>query len=102
MLFLTKRVKHQFLETCVHIRSGSWRLRNPEGEVLDFGRGETSVAGPWETPSIATLNEVALRNLDQFQGYAYAGFCNNLNFRIMNRLVGANSLRVLRAIGHGK
>jgi cyclopropane-fatty-acyl-phospholipid synthase len=119
MLFLTKRVKHQFLETCAHIRNGSLRLRTPEGEVYDFGRGgpqaemqindwsvvtaiaargdiglgETFVAGLWETPSIATLTEVALKNLDQFQGYAYAGFCNNLKFRILNRLVRANSLR---------
>lgn len=39
MLFLTKRVKHDFLESCSRITIGSLRLRTPEGEVLDFGQG---------------------------------------------------------------
>jgi cyclopropane-fatty-acyl-phospholipid synthase len=119
MLFLTKRVKHDFLDTCSQIRTGSLRLRTPEGEVFDFGQGspaaemqiydwsvvtaitargdiglgETYVAGLWETPSIADLTEVALKNLEQFQGYAYAGFWNNLKFRVVNRLMRANSHR---------
>jgi len=119
MLFLTKRVKHDFLDTCGQIRTGSLRLRTPEGEVFDFGQGspasemqiydwsvvtaiaargdiglgETYVAGLWETPSIADLTEVALKNLEQFQGYAYAGFWNNLKFRVVNRLMRANSHR---------
>ena len=119
MLFLTKRVKHDFLETCAQIRTGSLRLRTPEGEVFDFGQGspaaemqiydwsvvtaiaargdiglgETYVAGLWETPSIADLTEVALKNLKQFQGYAYARFWNTLKFRIVNRLMRANSQR---------
>lgn len=119
MLFLTMRVKHDFLDTCSRINSGSLRLRTPEGEVLDFGRGspaaemqiydwsvvtaiasrgdiglgETYVAGLWDTPSIADLTQVALKNLDQFRGYAYAGFWNSLKFRVVNRLMRANSLR---------
>ena len=119
MLFLTMRVKHDFLDTCSRINSGSLRLRTPEGEVLDFGRGspaaemqiydwsvvtaiasrgdiglgETYVAGLWDTPSIADLTEVALKNLDHFHGYAYAGFWNSLKFRVVNRLLRANSLR---------
>lgn len=119
MLFLTKRVKHDFLETCAQIRIGSLRLRTPEGEVFDFGQGtpaaemqihdwsvvtaivargdiglgETYVAGLWDTPSITELSEIALRNLDQFQGYAYAGFWNSLKFRFINRLMRVNSLR---------
>ncbi len=119
MLFLTKRVKHDFLDTCGQIRTGSLRLRTPEGEVYDFGQGspaaemqihdwsvvsaiaargdiglgETYVAGLWETPSIADLTEVALRNLDEFRGYAYAGFWNTLKFRVVNRLMRANSTR---------
>ena len=40
MLFLTRRVKHDFLDTCQGIRTGSLRLRTPEGEVFDFGRGQ--------------------------------------------------------------
>jgi cyclopropane-fatty-acyl-phospholipid synthase len=119
MLFLTKRVKRDFLDTCGQIQTGSLRLRTPEGEVFDFGQGspaaemqiydwsvvtaitargdiglgETYVAGLWETPSIADLTEVALKNLEQFQGYAYAGFWNNLKFRVVNRLMRANSHR---------
>ncbi|MBZ0128306.1 MAG: cyclopropane-fatty-acyl-phospholipid synthase family protein [Rhodobacteraceae bacterium] len=119
MLFLSNRVKYDFLDTCGQIRSGSLRLRTPEGEVHDFGQGrpaaemqiydwsvvtaiaargdiglgETYVAGLWETPSIADLAEVALNNLDQFRGYAYAGFWNSLKFRVVNRLMRANSRR---------
>ena len=119
MLFLTNRVKRDFLETCSRIVVGSLRLRTPEGEVFDFGQGspaaemqildwsvvttiasrgdiglgETYVEGLWETPSIAALAEVALRNFDQFSGYAFAGFWNALKFRIVNRLMRANSPR---------
>ena len=119
MLFLTKRVKHDFLDTCAQIKSGSLRLRTPEGEIYDFGAGrpsaemqikdwsvvttvatrgdvglgETYVAGLWETPSIADLTEVALLNLDQFRGYIYAGFWNSVKFRVVNRLLRANSPR---------
>ncbi|MBT0958261.1 class I SAM-dependent methyltransferase [Alphaproteobacteria bacterium KMM 3653] len=119
MLFLTKRIKRDFLATCEQIRVGSLRLRTPEGEVFDFGQGspaaemqiydwsvvsaiaargdiglgETYVAGLWETPSIETLTEVAVKNLEQFRGYAYAGFWNSLKFRVVNRLMRANSPR---------
>jgi cyclopropane-fatty-acyl-phospholipid synthase len=119
MIFLTKRVKHDFLNTCAQIRTGSLRLRTPEGEVFDFGHGrpaaemqiydwsvitaiaargdiglgETYVAGLWETSSIADLTVVALKNLDQFRGFAYAGFWNNLKFRVVNRLMRTNSTR---------
>lgn len=119
MMFLTKRVKFDFLESCAHIKTGSLRLHTPEGEVFDFGQGhpaaemqiydwsvitaiaargdiglgETYVAGLWETPSIAALTEVALKNLKEFQNYAYAGFWNNLKFRAVNRLMRSNSQR---------
>jgi cyclopropane-fatty-acyl-phospholipid synthase len=119
MLFLTKRIKHDFLATCEQIREGSLRLRTPEGEVFDFGigapaaemqiydwsvvsmiaargdigLGETYVAGLWETPSIEILAKVAVKNLEQFRGYAYAGFWNSLKFRVVNRLMRANSPR---------
>ena len=119
MLVLTKRVKHDFLDTCAQIETGSLRLRTPEGEVFDFGQGnpaaemqisdwsvvtaiaargdiglgETYVAGLWDTPSIADLAEVALKNLDQFSGYAYAGFWQTLKFRVVNRLMRSNSLK---------
>ncbi len=119
MLFLTNRVKHDFLETCAQLKTGSLRLRTPEGEVHDFGQGspavemqihdwsvitaiaargdiglgETYVAGLWDTPSLQDLTEVALKNLDQFEGYAYAGFWNGLKFKFVNRLMRANSQR---------
>ena len=119
MLFLTKRVKHDFLESCSRITIGSLRLRTPEGEVLDFGQGspaaemkindwsvvtavaargdiglgETYVAGLWDTPSIAGLSEVALLNMDKFDGFAYAGFWNSLKFRFVNRFMRTNSVR---------
>lgn len=119
MLFITKRVKHDFLDTCAQIQSGSLRLHTPEGEVYRFGQGnpaaemqihdwsvvtaiasrgdiglgETYVAGLWDTSSIEDLTAVALRNLDQFSGYAYAGFWNSLKFRVVNRLMRANSQR---------
>jgi cyclopropane-fatty-acyl-phospholipid synthase len=117
MLFLTKRVKHDFLKTCSGIRHGSLRLRTPEGEVYDFGHGqpaceleihdwavvttiasrgdigfgEAYVAGLWDTPSIENLTILALKNLEHFRGYAYAGFWTNLKFHTVNRLMRPNS-----------
>ncbi len=119
MLFLTNRVKRDFIETCRQIHTGSLRLRTPEGEVFDFGQGnpaaemhifdwsvvstiaargdvglgEAYVAGLWESPSIEDLSVVALANLEHFRGYAFAGFWQTLKFRIVNRLMRANSQR---------
>lgn len=119
MKFLTTRVKHDFLDTCSRITNGRLRLRTPEGETHDFGQGtpeaemeirdwsvvsaiaargdiglgETYVAELWETPSIADLAQVALQNAEQLKGYSYAGFWNSLKFRIVNRLMRANSVR---------
>ena len=119
MLFLTDRVKRDFLDTCAQLKSGSLRLLTPEGEIYDFGSGspsvemqihdwsvitaiaargdiglgETYVAGLWDTNSIQDLTIVALNNLDQFEGYAYAGFWNGLKFRAVNRLLRTNSLK---------
>ena len=117
MLFLSQSVKRDFLQTCEQIHDGSLRLRTPEGEVMDFGQGlpaaemqindwsvvtaiaargdvglgETYVAGLWDTPSIQDLTTVALLNLDRFRGYAYAGFWNQMKFRVVDRLMRANS-----------
>ncbi|MFD3190078.1 class I SAM-dependent methyltransferase [Sedimentitalea sp. HM32M-2] len=119
MLYLSNRVKNDFLRTCEGIAQGSLRLYTPEGEIHDFGQGrpeaemrihdwsvvttlaargdvglgETYVAGLWDTPSVEDLVRVALLNLDRFQGYAYAGFWNSLKFRIVDRLIRANSTR---------
>ena len=40
MLFLTTRVKRDFLDSCGQITQGSLRLRTPEGEIFDFGHGQ--------------------------------------------------------------
>ena len=119
MLFLTRAVKRDFLDTCARITTGSLRLHTPEGEIHDFGHGspaaemqihdwavvtaigargdiglgETYVAGLWDTPSIATLGEVALRNYDQFRDHAFAGFWSTLKLRVVNRLFRNNSPR---------
>ncbi|MDG1432153.1 MAG: cyclopropane-fatty-acyl-phospholipid synthase [Paracoccaceae bacterium] len=117
MLFLTKRVKQDFLDTCEQIQNGSLILRTPEGEVFNFGNGnpvaemrindwsvvtsiasrgdiglgETYVAGLWDTHSIEQLTIVALNNLERFSGYAYASFWQRLKFRVVNRLMRSNS-----------
>lgn len=119
MLFVTKRVKHDFLDCCAAITRGSLRLRTPEGDVHDFGigepraemiihdwsavtaaatrgdigLGEAYVAGLWDTPSVEALTQLALLNYDRFHGYAFAGFWNGLKFRIVHRLLRANSQR---------
>jgi len=119
MLFLTKRVKRDFLDTCEGIRAGSLRIRTPEGEVYDFGAGgpqaefqindwsaitaigargdigmgETYVAGLWDTPSVRDVTTVALKNLDRLSAYAYADFWNALKTRVVDRVLRRNSRR---------
>lgn len=117
MALFTKQVKRDFLETCANIQRGSLRLITPEGEVHDFGAGaphaelvlhdwsvvtatmargdiglgETYVAGLWDSPSIEDLTVVALRNFDQLGNYVFAGFWAGLKFRLINRVLRANS-----------
>lgn len=121
MLFLTKRVKRDFLDSCQGIQTGSLRLRTPEGEVYDFGSGgvqaelqlhdwsvvtaiasrgdvglgETYVAGLWNTPSIVDLATVALQNFDHLDSYSYAfgDFWNRLKMRMVDTLMRSNSRR---------
>lgn len=119
MHLLTKRVKHDFLDSCAQIREGSLRLHTPEGEVFDFGSGtpaaemrihdwsvvtavaasgdigfgETYVAGLWDTPSVADVTEVALRNIHHFQTYMFGGFWSNLKFRFIDRFMRVNSVK---------
>ncbi|MBT9384164.1 cyclopropane-fatty-acyl-phospholipid synthase family protein [Pseudooceanicola sp. CBS1P-1] len=116
---LTNRVKSEFLATCEGIVRGSLTVITPEGarhhfgagapeaEITihdwsaitamiargDIGMGETYVAGLWDTPSIEALTTLALLNLDQFSSYAYASPLQSLKFRIVDRLVRANSRR---------
>ena len=119
MLFVTKKIKHAFLDSCARIRTGSIRLRTPEGEVFDFGSGtpqgqmhihdwsvvaamasrgdiglgEAYVAGLWDTPSISDLISVGLLNKTQFSGFDTPGFWSVLKYRMVNRLLRANTTR---------
>lgn len=119
MPFLTNRIRAEFLDMCERISHGSLTLRLPDGTRRHFGRGqpqaemeirdwqavvmmasrgdvglgEAYIAGLWETPSIEALLSLALKNLELVDSYAYAGFWSNLKFRIIDRLMRANSLR---------
>ncbi|WP_380053108.1 class I SAM-dependent methyltransferase [Falsihalocynthiibacter sp. SS001] len=118
MLYFTKRIRNEFLDTCARIREGSLRLRTPEGDIHNFGHGapeaeihiydwsvitaiaargdiglgETYVAGLWDTPSIENLVAVALKNLENFQSFAYPSRWSTFKFRILNQILRANSV----------
>ncbi|AUR12631.1 putative cyclopropane-fatty-acyl-phospholipid synthase [Phaeobacter inhibens] len=119
MIFLTKRVKHDFLDSCARIRNGSLRLHTPEGDVHNFGAGaphaeiqlhdwsaitamaargdiglgEAYVSGLWDTPSIEDVIKVALLNLDHLTDYAYPSFWAGLKYRMVDRMLRANSVK---------
>ncbi|MEP1766311.1 MAG: cyclopropane-fatty-acyl-phospholipid synthase family protein [Sulfitobacter sp.] len=119
MFFLTQRMKHDFLESCAQISSGRLRLQTPEGEIYDFGQGapaadmqifdwsvvsaiasradiglgETYVEGLWTTSSIQDLTCLILKNQTELDTYLYSSFWNTLKFRIIDRLMRANSQR---------
>jgi len=119
MLFITQRVKHDFLESCAKINSGSLRLQTPEGEIYDFGHGaptadmqifdwsvvttvasradiglgEAYVEGLWTTSSIEDLVYMILKNQVELDDYLYSSFWNTLKFRVVNSLMRANSQR---------
>ena len=115
--FLTRRIQQDFLESCEGIDNGSLRVVTPEGAIHDFGQGapqaellihdwaaitaaaargdigfgEAYVAGLWDTPSIEAVTTIALTNLGALQGYAYPSFLSNLKFRVVDRIMRANS-----------
>lgn len=119
MLFLSKRVKQDFLASCEQITKGTLHLSTPEGERYTFGAGdpvaemrlhdwsvvttiasrgdiglgEAYVAGLWDTPSVEAVTQVALLNLKELSDFAYAGFWQTLKFRVVDRLMRANSRR---------
>ena len=119
MLFLTKRVKQDFLSSCEGIHTGSLRLHTPEGEIYDFGAGaplaelqihdwsvitslaarggvglgESYVAGLWDTSSIRDLSIIALSNLDRLNRYSHGNFWNAFKMRMVDRVLRANSKR---------
>ncbi len=119
MNFLDKRVRHEFLSCCEGMRQGTLHLITPEGEKYvfgtdgpeaemrlhdwsvipamaargDVGLGETYVEGLWDTPSIEGLTAVALRNLDHFDQFAHPSPWNTLRYRVVDRIMRANSRR---------
>ncbi|WP_299349701.1 class I SAM-dependent methyltransferase [uncultured Shimia sp.] len=119
MRFITKRVKHDFLNTCASLDTGRLRLKTPEGEVHDFGGsgpeadltirdwsaitsiaargdiglGETYVAGLWETSSVAGLIGFALKNRDALGTFGRPSPLQTLKMRAVDRILRANSER---------
>lgn len=119
MIYLSARVRRDFLQACEGIRQGSLRLTTPEGDTLDFGAGEpaadlhitdwsvvtamaargdiglgeTYVAGLWHTSSIEALAAMGLRNRDQLAGFVYPDRWHQLRFRLADRVLRANSMR---------
>ncbi|NIZ09066.1 cyclopropane-fatty-acyl-phospholipid synthase family protein [Pseudooceanicola sp. HF7] len=117
MSYLSDRVQKDFIASCEAIETGRLRLITPEGVVHDFGSsgtevelkindwqaitaalargdvgfGEAYVAGLWDTNSIEELTKLALLNLRQFEKFAYAGYWQSLKFRLVDRLLRANS-----------
>ncbi|MGV6812953.1 MAG: class I SAM-dependent methyltransferase [Brevirhabdus sp.] len=117
--FITRRLMHDFLASCEKISDGSLTLKTPEGDTFRFGRGEpqaemvvhdwsvisacaargdiglgeTYVAGLWDTPSLEAVITVALKNMDQLDDFAYAGFWTSLKFRIVNSILRRNSVK---------
>lgn len=119
MNLITNRIKRDFLAACAEIKVGSLHLVTPDGEHFyfgsgapeaemkindwsaisaaaargDIGLGEGFVAGLWDTPNVQTFTEMALLNLKEFEGFAYASFWNALKFRLVDRVLRANSER---------
>lgn len=117
MLFLSKRVKHDFLDCCAQIDHGSLTLKTPEGETLHFGQGDphadmeirdwavvTSLAargdiglgeayvdGLWQSSDVETLIQMAMLNMHHFDGFAYPGPFQGLKFRLIDRVMRANT-----------
>ena len=120
MGFITRRVAHDFLDTCGQIDEGALEIVTPEGHRHSFGNGggdsaemvihdwsavtaiaargdvglgETYVAGLWSTPSIEALGRVAISNLATLEPYAYPNRWNTLKFRAVDRFLRANSVK---------
>lgn len=119
MFSITKRLKHDFLESCAGIRWGSVTIKTPDGELHHFGAGEPHaemdihdwsvisamaargdiglgeayVAGLWDTPSIETFTTVAIRNMDHMESFAFPNFWSNLKFLAVDRIMRVNSVR---------
>ncbi|EBA16398.1 cyclopropane-fatty-acyl-phospholipid synthase, putative [Roseobacter sp. SK209-2-6] len=119
MRLTNKALKTKFLATCAQLREGRLTLRTPDGaryqfgdhgpeaemEIRDWaavsamvahgqvGLGEAYVQGLWETPSIEGLMSLAMVNRHYLASYDQASPFNRVKFRIVDRLLRANSKR---------
>jgi cyclopropane-fatty-acyl-phospholipid synthase len=119
MLLTNKALKSRFLSICEQLDVGQLILRTPEGERYNFGTsgpeaemfirdwsvvsalaahgqvglGEAYVQGLWDTPSIEGLMSLALRNRDHLSQFDEASPFNKAKFRLVDKLLRANSRR---------
>ncbi len=119
MTLTNKAMTSQFLETCAQLREGQLTLRTPDGARYQFGTrgpeaemqihdwaalsamaahgqvglGEAYVQGLWDTPSIEGLMTVAMLNREHLGNYDQASPFNRAKFRLVDRVLRANSKR---------
>ncbi|WP_299927074.1 cyclopropane-fatty-acyl-phospholipid synthase family protein [uncultured Pelagimonas sp.] len=119
MTLTNKAMTSQFLETCAQLREGQLTLRTPDGARYQFGDhgpeaemqihdwaavsamaahgqvglGEAYVQGLWDTPSIEGLMSVAMLNREHLGKYDQANPFNRAKFRLVDRVLRANSKR---------
>jgi cyclopropane-fatty-acyl-phospholipid synthase len=119
MTLTNKAMTSQFLETCAQLREGRLTLRTPDGARYQFGDhgpeaemqindwaavsamaahgqvglGETYVQGLWDTPSVEGLMSVAMLNREHLGNYDQASRFNKTKFRLVDRVLRANSKR---------
>ncbi|PRY22545.1 cyclopropane-fatty-acyl-phospholipid synthase [Aliiruegeria haliotis] len=122
MNMTSKALKTEFLSSCERLRDGQLTLRTPDGETYRFGShgaeaemeirdwsavsaiaahgqvglGETYVQGLWDTPSVESLVTLAMRNREELGAYDHAGALNRFKFRMVDRILRANSRRGAR------
>ncbi len=122
MPIASKALKTQFLSTCERLHDGRLTLHTPEGATYRFGTagpeaelaihdwatvsalaahgqvglGEAYVQGMWDSPSIETLMDVALRNRDELGAYDHASGLNRAKFRLVDTVLRANTRRGAR------
>ncbi|MFZ5749968.1 MAG: class I SAM-dependent methyltransferase [Pseudomonadota bacterium] len=119
MMLLTRYLLRRFLASLEGIRHGRLTLTLPDGSVHrfgdegdevtldirdwsvlpaiasrgDVGLGETWIDGLWETSSLEGLLTLALRNIDQLEGWSEPHGLARLRMVLIDRLFRLNSLR---------
>jgi len=122
MAFADKALQSEFLSVCARLRKGRLTLRTPDGARYDFGDqgpeaemiirdwsavsamaahgqvglGEAYVQGLWDTPSVEGLMVIAMQNREHLGAYDQASPLNRAKFRVVDRLLRANSRRGAR------